>query len=148
VEEELRGRRLPAEAHAGRTTEIIRLSHSCLAKSGSVGLELLYHGTPAAVYYRLPWVEAAASRWIIRCKYISLVNLLADKPVLPEYLTHADKAEALAGHVLHWLDDRAAYEAVRGELAALRRAAAPGACGRAAAAVLELASHGEVRRAG
>jgi lipid-A-disaccharide synthase len=140
VRERARGLGLPLEAHAGRTTEIIHLSHSCLAKSGSVGLELLYYATPAVVYYRLPWVEATASRWFIKCKYISLVNLLADKLVLPEYLTHACRAEEMAGHVLHWLADRGAYEAVRGELAALRaRSAAPGACDRAAAEVLDLA---------
>jgi lipid-A-disaccharide synthase len=149
VGERARGLGLPLEAHAGRTAEIIHLSHSCLAKSGSVGLELLYYGTPAVVYYRLPWVEAAASRWFIKCKYISLVNLLADKEVFPEYLTHACRAEEMAGHVLHWLGDRAACEAVRGELAALRaRVAAPGACDRAAAEVLALARGATARKAG
>jgi lipid-A-disaccharide synthase len=146
VAERLRGRQLPVEVHAGRTTEIVHLSHSCLAKSGSVGLELLYHGTPAVVYYRLPWIEAAASRFVIKCKYISLVNLLADKIVFPEYLTHRCLAEETAGHILHWLDDRESYESVRGELAALReKVAAPGACDRAAQAVLSLAEG--VRRA-
>jgi len=44
----------------------------------------------------------------------------------------------MAGHVLRWLDDRHAYEALCGELAALRdRVSEPGACDRAAAAVLD-----------
>ena len=42
----LEGYRLPIEAHVGRTPEIIRLAHACVAVSGSVGLELLYHGKP------------------------------------------------------------------------------------------------------
>jgi hypothetical protein len=50
--------------------------------------------------------------------------------------------------VLRWLDDRAAYEALCGELAALReRVAVPGACDRAAAAVLDLARSRNATRA-
>jgi hypothetical protein len=46
----------------------------------------------------------------------------------------------MAERLLHWLDDRRAYEALCGELAALReRVAVPGACDRAAAAILERA---------
>ena len=57
VEGQLRDRTLPIEVHAGRTAEIIHLAHSVIAKSGSVGLELLYHGKPAVVVYQLPWME-------------------------------------------------------------------------------------------
>jgi len=139
VQERLRGRSLPFEVHAGRTAEILRLAHCAIAKSGSVGLELLYHGKPAVVVYQLPWIEAAASRFILRCPYISLVNLLANREVFPEFLASRLPVDAMAGHVLRWLDDPAAYAAVRAELAALRdRVAEPGACDRAAAVVLGL----------
>jgi lipid-A-disaccharide synthase len=138
VEEQLQGRALPIEVHAGRTPEIIELAHSVIAKSGSVGLELLYHGKPAVVVYQLPWVEAFAARFIIKCPYISLVNLLADRPLFPEYLASRLPPEAIAGHVLRWLEDPAAYREMQGELAALReRVAQPGACDRAAAVVCD-----------
>ena len=75
----------------------------------------------------------------MKCKYISLVNLLAGKLLFPEYLSSRCEAERLAAHVLHWLDDRKEYETLCGELAALRkRVAEPGACDRAAQAVLDL----------
>ena len=45
----------------------------------------------------------------------------------------------MAEHVLRWLGDREAYEQVCGELKELcARVSEPGACDRAAAAVLEL----------
>src|SRR5206468_2395321 len=53
VEAHLRGRGLPVEAFVGRTPEVIRAARACLAVSGSVGLELLYHGKPSAVVYRV-----------------------------------------------------------------------------------------------
>jgi lipid-A-disaccharide synthase len=72
-------------------------------------------------------------------RYITLVNLLADKKLFPEYFGRGCPAEALADHALRWLNDRSAYEALCGELAVLReRVAAPGACERAAEAVLAM----------
>ena len=51
----------------------------------------------------------------MRCPYISLVNLLAGKELYPEFLSHRDEAEGMAAHVLRWLDDRPAYDALCGE---------------------------------
>jgi len=48
-------------------------------------------------------------------------------------------AEPMANQVLHWLHDRNAYEKLRGELKALKeQVAVPGACERAAEAIVEL----------
>ena len=139
VEGLLRGRGLPAEVHAGRTPEILHLCHSALAVSGSVGLELLYRNRPAVVVYRVNKGGQLLARALQQCRYISLVNLLAGKELFPEYLTARCEAEAMAGHVLRWLDDRHAYEELCGELKALRdRVSEPGACGRAAAYVLDV----------
>jgi lipid-A-disaccharide synthase len=139
VEERLVGLGLPIEAHVGRTPEIIHLAHSCLAVSGSVSLELLHHGKPSAILYRHHWTGIALAHLLKNCRFITLVNLLADKELFPEYFGTGCPAEALADHVLHWLDDRSAYEALCGELAALRqRVAVPGACERAAEAVLTM----------
>jgi lipid-A-disaccharide synthase len=139
---------LPVEVHHGRTAEIIHLAHSCLSVSGSVSLELLFRGKPSVMLYTVAaWGMAA--KWLLqRCRYITLVNLLADRLLFPEYVTTGCAARQLAGHVLHWMRDREAYESLVGELAKLRReVAAPGACERAAAAVLELAGRGQRRAA-
>jgi lipid-A-disaccharide synthase len=147
VANQLAGIGAPVEVHSGRTPEIIQLAHSCLAVSGSVSLELLYRGKPAAILYRQHWAGILAARLLMRCKYISLVNLLADRPLFPEYVSAGCTGDRLAEHVLHWLHDRDAYEALCGELAALRqRVAEPGACDRAATAVLEV-MQGRARRA-
>jgi lipid-A-disaccharide synthase len=144
VEERLQGLHLPIEIHTGRTPEIIHLAHSCLAVSGSVSLELLYRGKPSAVLYRHRWISIALAHLLKRVPYITLVNLLADKELFPEYFGTGCPAEALAGHVLRWLNDRSAYEELCGELAALReRVAAPGACERAAEAVLAMVRQGK-----
>ena len=128
----------PLEVHAGRTAEIIHLAKACIAVSGSVGLELLYRGKPSVVVYRVGRVGLLGVRLLKTCRYISLVNLLADEELFPELMSHRDESEAAAGHVLRWLDDPALYANLCGKLAGLRsRVAEPGACGRAAEYVLE-----------
>jgi lipid-A-disaccharide synthase len=140
VEAARAGLDVPVEVHAGRTPEIIHLAHSCIAVSGSVGLELLYRGKPSLVLYRVHWHGMLLAGLLKRCPYISLVNLLAGRELFPEFLTAGCPAEGMAGHVLRWLEDRPAYAALCDELAALReREAVPGACDRAAVAVLDLA---------
>jgi lipid-A-disaccharide synthase len=138
VERRLGDCRLPVEAHAGRTSEIIHLSKVCIAVSGSVGLELLYRGKPSVVVYRANRAMLWLTHLLKKCRHISLVNLLADRELYPEFLTHRDESAAVAGHVLRWLNDEGAYRELCGELAELRRrVAAPGACTRAASFILQ-----------
>jgi lipid-A-disaccharide synthase len=138
VDSSLRGQGLPIETHTGRTPEIIHLAHACIAVSGSVGLELLYQGKPTVVVYRVRSIDLAACRLFKTTPYISLVNLLAGREIYPEFLTDRCQAEAIGGHVLHWLNDSMDYRKTCAELATLcREVAKPGACERAARYVLE-----------
>jgi lipid-A-disaccharide synthase len=128
---------LPIEVHVGRTPEIIHLAHACMAVSGSVSLELLYQGVPSVMLYRISPLDIKVCRFFKTSKYITLVNMLAEKELFPEFLTDRCEAEAMSRHILRWLDDGKEWQAVREELKELRqRVAAPGACRRAAEFVL------------
>jgi lipid-A-disaccharide synthase len=124
---------LPVEVHQGRTPELIHLAHSCLACSGSVSLELLYHEKPTVIQYRVTpafflFVRLFRRLFQLKAKYITLVNMLADEPfaerpwaidprsaeaqkaVFPEFPTCTDKSEWLAHYLVEWLMDPSAYE--------------------------------------
>lgn len=129
---------LPIEFHVGKTTEIIEAADVCLAVSGSVGLELMYRGKPSAIVYKYSRIARLVSKQLITCKYISLVNLLADDEIFPEFLTYRDCSAKMADQLLTWLNDPAAYAATQTKLLALKdRVAVPGACERAAEFVLD-----------
>lgn len=148
IRERLKGSRLPVEVHQGRTPEIIELSHSVMSVSGSVSLEMLARAKPATMIYRHHWLMIALGRMLKRSKYITLVNLLADRVLFPEYFDSACLGATIAEHVLHWLNDEGAYQSLRAELAALRdEVVRPGACDRAAEAILGLVGGGAQRRA-
>ncbi len=128
---------LPITTFTGRTPEIMHLSHSCVAVSGSVGLELLYHGKPTVVVYRVPRLLRKIVEPLITTKYISLVNLLADRRLFPEYPSDRCEADAVSKDILGWLNDAGAYATRCRELRELcNRVAVPGACVRAATYIL------------
>lgn len=148
----VRARKLVATArlegitvHVGRTAELIEVADCCLACSGSVCLELLFHLKPSIVLYRISRFAFLVQAIFRTSKYITLTNLLADhhglSPPVPEHLTAADVSKAMATQTVHWLEDATAREQNREVLRQLRAADAnPGASKRAAAYVMRALS--------
>jgi lipid-A-disaccharide synthase len=131
---------IPVDVHVGRTPELIHAADCCLACSGSVSLELLYHAKPSVIYYRISRLAFFVQSVFRKVRYITLVNLMtAENPftgrpagvydpadprdghvLIPEYLTCEDKSDQLAGHVIEWLTEAAARSRRAAGLAALR----------------------------
>jgi lipid-A-disaccharide synthase len=126
------------EAFSGRIAEIIHLASVCMAVSGSVGLELLHVTVPSVVLYRVHRVGSLLQRCLRTSRWISLVNLLANEELYPEYLSRQCPAEPMAAQLANWLGDENDCAQVRDKLVHLRSAVAqPGACDRAAEFVLQ-----------
>lgn len=68
------------------TYELLSHSTAALVTSGTATLETTLFNVPQVVCYKTPVPQI--TRWafdhIIQCKYISLVNLIADKEIVPE----------------------------------------------------------------
>ncbi|MCE9532073.1 MAG: lipid-A-disaccharide synthase [Planctomycetes bacterium] len=124
---------IPIHVQVGRTPEIINLAEACIAVSGSVSLELMYHLKPSVIVYRAGWMLRQIGPYFIHCKHMSLVNLLADRELYPEFKTKNYKPDEVAQQVIEWLDHPEKAEEVRKALADLKaQVAIPGACDRAA----------------
>lgn len=136
---------LPIDVFVRRTPELIHLAHCCLAVSGSVSLELLYHMKPTAILYWISPLAFAVQKRFRRVKYITLVNLLSAKEVFskaklpvaeadnrdpdmlfPEYLTCEDKSVQLAEHAVEWLTNDKVRQELIARLARLRAEVAHG----------------------
>jgi lipid-A-disaccharide synthase len=130
---------LPIEFHVGRTPEIIELAEMCVSVSGSVSLELMYRLKPTVILYKASWlVGVLGTLFLMMVKYITLVNLLADDEVFPEYPTMIDRSREIAGHIVKWLNDPVALAERVERLRVLKdNIARPGACDRAAAFLVE-----------
>ena len=131
---------LPIETYVGRTCELIKEAHTCLACSGSVSLELLYHARPSVIVYKVPWLTYnVVRRALLNVKYFTLVNLLAvdeicprdlspyepntpghEQVLFPEYATWRDRSADVASHAVHWLRNPAEHQALVTRLRTLR----------------------------
>jgi lipid-A-disaccharide synthase len=130
---------LEIETHAGKTPELIRLARAAWAVSGSVGLELMVETLPTVVLYKIRRFDLWVASFFIKSRYISLVNLLAEAEIFPEYLTWRDCADDLVRWGLLWLDDPAARDEARAALATVRyHVARPGASDRSAHRIARL----------
>lgn len=115
-------------------------ANAAMAASGTVTLELAAAGLPTVVAYKGNRLSAAIFRRLVLIRYASLVNILADRLVEPEFLQENCRAEPLADAVGTLLADATAAEAQRrGFREVMDRLAVPEAPSeRAAAAVLDL----------
>ena len=83
---------LPESLYAGAgfatagARETAERSWAALTKSGTITLELALAGVPMVVGYRMGRLEWAIGRRLVRVPSIVLVNLVAEAPVVPEFL--------------------------------------------------------------
>jgi lipid-A-disaccharide synthase len=112
---------IEADVFVRKTPELMHLADCCLAVSGSVSLELLYHTVPTVIHYRISPLAYFVQSCFRHVRYITLVNLLdcddifsteftpfepaagATQALFPEYLTSRDRSEELANHAVEWL---------------------------------------------
>jgi lipid-A-disaccharide synthase len=116
-------------------------SAAALTKSGTSTLELALANVPMLVTYRINPLSHQIAKRMIKVKYASIVNLLLDRPVVPELLQYESRPDRLAAELHRLLTDQGAVAAQRQgftEALALLRAplGAPSDC--AADAVLAM----------
>lgn len=68
------------------TFEALLSSDAAVVTSGTAALETALVGTPEVVVYRCAYLTFAIGRRVVNIKYLSLANLMFDKPLLDEYL--------------------------------------------------------------
>ncbi|MFY9625764.1 MAG: lipid-A-disaccharide synthase [Rhodoplanes sp.] len=82
-----------------------RQARAALAASGTVTLELALAGVPTVVAYRVPLVEEAIARLLIKVPSIVLANLVLGENVMPELLQRQVAPEPLVAALAPLLAD-------------------------------------------
>jgi lipid-A-disaccharide synthase len=113
--------RAPIQVIEGETWEAIAHADLALAASGTVTVEAAFAGTPMVTFYKVNALSWLLGRLLVRVPYYSMVNLVAERPVVPELMQTAMTGERLAAEALHLLHDGEARERMRGDLADVAR---------------------------
>ncbi|MFC6670034.1 lipid-A-disaccharide synthase [Marinobacterium aestuariivivens] len=133
---------LGVELMLKHSREAMQAADAILIASGTATLEAMLLKRPMVVAYRMaPLTHRILSR-LIRSRYISLPNLLADAPLVPEVLQDEVRPEVLGPLLLRQLDDRAHGEGLQRRFADIHRQLNLDADERAAEAIVQLLETG------
>jgi len=88
-----------------QTYALLANAGAALVASGTATLETALFNVPQVVCYRAGKISYAIARWLVNVRYISLVNLIMDKPVVREMIQDGFNREALRGELEKLLYD-------------------------------------------
>ena len=100
----------------GQTYDLLYRAHTALVTSGTATLETALFGVPQVVCYAtaLPRLFGLLRKLLIKVKYVSLVNLIAGREVVPELVADGFNEQNLERHLNAILQGPAREEMLRG----------------------------------
>ncbi|HEY4642615.1 MAG TPA: lipid-A-disaccharide synthase [Thermoanaerobaculia bacterium] len=118
--------------------EAIAAADVALSSSGTATLECAVLGTPAIVMYRLSRMTYVLAQRLVKVPHFSLVNIVAEKEVVPELIQDDVNGVRIAAEVRRMVEP-SNYERITRELAEVRaRLGEEGASRRAAEAIVNV----------
>lgn len=104
----------------GETQSIIRHAEAGVINSGTASLETALFGTPQVVGYIINPLTYWLAKRIIKVKYISLGNLIVDRPAFKEFIQHDCNADALVTEVRELIENNDRRSAMQKEYSEIR----------------------------
>jgi lipid-A-disaccharide synthase len=94
----------------GQTAATLQRASFGIIASGSATLEAAYFRLPFVLVYKVAWPTYLAARLVVNVKYLGMPNVLADKEVVPEFIQHRAKPDAIAKTVLQLIHNPTARD--------------------------------------
>lgn len=133
----------------GLVHEALAASDLAITASGTATLEAAILGTPMIIVYRVSGSTYLLAKMVLRVPFIGLPNIVAGRVVVPELVQHEATPGKIAACARALLDDPERLAAMRRDLLEVhQRLGEPGAVGRAASSILQMASARQGRGAG
>jgi len=117
----------------GETYNALAAADTAMVSSGTATVEAALLDAPMVVIYKVSPLTAALAKPLVRTPFFAMVNLIAERKVVPELVQDFFTPERVAAATLRLLEDPKAREEMRSGLAEVRRRLGPpGAVERAA----------------
>ena len=128
---------LPVTLIQGQSTDAMAAANAVVMASGTTTLEALLLGKPMVVAYKMAPLSYAILSRLVKSKYISLPNLLADKPLVPELIQNEATPQAVAEQ-LQRIMSPSERQTLQAQFASIHQQLRLNASEQAAVAILEL----------
>ena len=79
----------------GETAALMQRAFAGIVASGSATLEAAYFRLPFVLIYKVTWATYLAARLVVSVKYLGMPNVLADREVVPEFIQHRARPNAI-----------------------------------------------------
>ena len=113
--------RCPWPQVAQRPYDVLRAADAALCKSGTTTLEAALAECPLVIGYRTNAITMFLARRLVKVPWAGLVNIVAQRMIVPEFIQEFMTAEALAGAMAPLLDPASAARATMlGDLRTVR----------------------------
>jgi len=133
-----RGDGLPLAIRQGHAHELMQQATAGMVASGTATMEAAYFSLPFVLLYKVAPLTWEVGRRLVRVPYLGMVNILAGRAVVPEFLQKEATPGRVAAALRLLLDHPERREAQQRELAAVIAGLGGGGAGlRAAGAILE-----------
>jgi len=103
----------------GDTYDMVRAADFAIVASGTAVLETAILGTPMVIVYRASLPTYVAFKIVCRLPHIGIVNIIAGREVVPEFLQYDATPEQISERVLEFLASAPALRKMRDDLCAV-----------------------------
>ena len=106
--------------------------------SGTATLEAAYFRLPFVLVYKVSWPTYLAARLVLKTKHLGMPNVLASREIIPEFIQHRARPDAIAKAVLKLVNDQAVRDVMIAEFdTIIAKLGQTGASQKAARVILE-----------
>jgi lipid-A-disaccharide synthase len=131
----------PVRILKGQTYDVLKNAHAALVCSGTATLETALLNCPQVVCFRFSKLSYFIGKLVIKVKYISLVNLIMDKPVLEELIQDELNEKRIAKSLKRILDGSQRLNMIQSYAALKIKIGTSGASERAAKLIVSRTNH-------
>lgn len=117
----------------------LEIADVAIIASGTSTLEAAVFGTPGVIVYKLSPISWWLSKQFVKVKFAGMVNLIANKEIMPELLQDEANPEKISQNILDLLEDPKKYIKKKIELLKVKNAlGGKGVCEKIANNIMEL----------
>jgi lipid-A-disaccharide synthase len=131
------GETLPIALCRNRTYEFLNICDFVLVASGTATLETAIMQKPMVVVYKVSFLNWFIAKWLIKLPFIGLVNVVAGKKIIPEFIQYKAQPHIIAQKTWEILTNQEKLAKIKTELKKVRQnLGTPGASERAAEIII------------
>ena len=123
----------PLEIRIGGMYDVLSCARFCLVASGTATLETALFNTPMLILYRISAASYWLARLLVHIKYIGIVNILADREVVPEFIQQDVSTKKILPKALALFEDTPEREKMLADFEVVRNILGDGGASKNAA---------------